>query len=84
MNDLNAICWILLLLNIIMIKLCVALSLIPLGTLKQNCDIKITKIMIFLYLTNNSETIGCNFLLTSPFGIISSNTIKTIFFFVGL
>ena len=43
-----------------------------------------TEILSFLPLKNNSVTIGLNFLLDSISAIISSNTIKSLLFFVGL
>ena len=41
-------------------------------------------ILSFLPLKNNSLTKGLKFLLDSRYAIISSNTINTLLFFVGL
>ena len=48
-----------------------------------NCDIKTSKMLIFLPLKNNSVTIGLHFLLASISAIISSNTINTFLFCIG-
>ena len=79
-----AMCWSSLLLGIFMIKQCVALNLIVLGFLKQNCYIKVSGILTPLPLKNNSVTIGLNFLLDFIFTINSLNTINTYLYFVGL
>ena len=44
---------------------------------------KTSEMLSLLPHKNNSVTIGLNFLLDSISAIISSNTIKTILFFVG-
>ena len=73
-----------LLLVIFMIKWCVAFSLIVLGTLRCDCDIKTIEILSFLPPRYNSGTMGFNVLLASISDIMSSNTINTFLFFVGL
>ena len=79
---LEATCWGSLLIGIFVIE-CVAFSLIVLGNLKQDYDIKTSEILSFP-LENNSVTIGLNFLLDSISAIISSNTNNTLLLFVGL
>ena len=63
------------------IKCCI--SLIVLAMLKDGCDIKTSQILSFFSLKNNLVTIG-PFLIDSISAIISSNTINTLVFFVGL
>ena len=79
-----AVCWSSLLLGIFVIKQCVALNLVVLGFLKQNCYIKVSEILSSLPLKNNSVTIGLNFLLDFISAINSLNTINTFLYFVGL
>ena len=55
-----------------------------LGLLKQDYDIKTSEMLSFLPLKNNSVTIGPNFSVDSISAIISSNTINTFLFVVGL
>ena len=57
----DAICWSSLLLGILIIKYCVKSSLIGLGTFKSDCEIKISEILSFLSLKNNSVTKGLTF-----------------------
>ena len=80
----NAVCLGSLLLGICMIKQCVVFSLILFNTLKKDCDIKTSEMLISLTLKNNSVTTGLNFLLASISAIVSSNTINTFLFFVAL
>ena len=65
-------------------KIIVVFSLIVLGTLKYDCDIKREEILSALPLKNNSVTIVLNFLSHFVSAIISSKTINTLLFFVGL
>ena len=51
--------------------------------LKDGCDIKTSQILSFFSLKNNLVTIG-PFLIDSISAIISSSTINTLVFFVGL
>ena len=60
------------------------LVLLVLNTLKYDYEVKTSETLSFLSLKNNSVTIGLNFLLDSISTIISSNTINTLLFFVGL
>ena len=61
-----------------------AFSVIVLGTLKYNYDIKTSEVLDFLPLKNNPVTTGLNFLLDSISNIIPSSTTDTLLFFVGL
>ena len=65
-------------------KIMCSFSLIVLGTLKYDCFKKTSGVSNFLLLKNNSLTTGLNFLLDSISAVISSNTINTFLFFVGL
>ena len=66
-----------------MIKQCVAFSLIVLGTLKQDFDMKTSEILRFLLLKNNQVTIGLYFLLVS-ISVITSADFNVFLFLVGL
>ena len=55
-------------------------SLIALGTLKQDCDIKTTEILSFHPLKSNSVTLGINFLLPSISALSYHQTLFTLFF----
>ena len=66
----GAICRSSVLLEIFIIKICEAFSLIVLSTLKQDCEIKTKEILNFLQLKSNSVTIGLIFLLASTSAII--------------
>ena len=79
----DAICWSSLLLGIFMIKQCVGFSIIVLGTLKQDWDVKTSEMLSFLPLKNNSVTTGLNVLLAFISAIILSNTVNSFLFFVG-
>ena len=57
---LGATCWSSLLLEICMIK-CVVFSVIVLGVLKQDCEIKTSEILSSPLLENNFVTIGLHF-----------------------
>ena len=66
----GAICRSSVLLEIFIIKICEAFSLIVLSTLKQDCEIKTKEILNFLQLKSNSLTIGLILLLASTSAII--------------
>ena len=57
----NAICWSSLLFGIFMVKKCVEFSLTSFGTLKYDCVIKTIEMFNFIYLINNSVSIGSTF-----------------------
>ena len=63
---------------------CVQFSLTSLGTLKYDYIIKASEMLSFLLLINISITIGLSFLLLIISAIISSETINTLRFFLGL
>ena len=67
-----------------MIKKCVEFNLTSFGTLKYDWVIKAIEILSFLPLTNNSVTTEFNFLLLIISAVISSKSINTLRFFLGL
>ena len=52
--------------------------------MNEDCEIQASKILSFLPAQNNPVTIGLNFLLDSISVVLSSNTLNTLPFFVGL
>ena len=65
-------------------KKCVEFNLTSFGTLKYDCVIKTIEISSFLPLINNYVAIGFSLLLLIISAIISSKTINTLRFFIGL
>ena len=61
------------------IKKFAVLHLASFGSLKYDCIIKATKILIFLPLINGSVTLGLSFLLLIISVIVSSKAINTLF-----
>ena len=65
-------------------KKCVEFSQTSFGTLKYDCARKVREIFSFLLLINSSVTTGFSFCYLIMSVIISSKTINTLRFFLGL